>query len=272
MDDHHYYLIRGGIEGRERMRVVGRVMRPTTLPLLERAGVVAGLRCLDVGCGAGEVSFDLASLVGITGSVVGVDLDATKIELARGDAEQAEVGNVEFRVANLTEGLGEEEYDLVYARFLLTHLHDPAAGVEVMRAALRPGGRLVVEDIDYRGAFCYPDSEVFRRGNEIYEQAALRNGGDPFIGVRLPRLLLDAGFERVQPSIAHPVGLEGDVKLLSPLTIENIKAMAVKHSVATADEVDAVVDELYAIARDPLTLVSIPHIVQAWGEKPTAHR
>ena len=113
-----------------------------------------------------------------------------------------------------------------------------------MKAALRPGGRLVLEDIDYRGSFCYPDSDVFRRGNEIYEQTALRNGGDPFIGVKLPGLLLDAGFERVQPSIAHPVGLEGDVKLLPPLTIENIKAMAVKHDVATAEEVDTVVDGL----------------------------
>jgi SAM-dependent methyltransferase len=267
MDEHHY-LIRGGIEGRERMRVVGRVMRPTTLSLLERAGVTTGMRCLDVGCGAGEVTFDLASLVGITGSVVGVDLDATKVELARGDAEQAEVGNVEFRVADLSEGLGDAAYDVVYARFLLTHLRDPAAAVELMRVALAPGGRLVVEDIDYAGSFCYPESAAFRRGNEIYEQTALRTGGDPFIGVRLPRLLLDAGFEQVQPSIAHPVGLEGDVKLLSPLTVENIKAMAVRHDVATADEVDAVVDELYAIARDPSILVSIPHIVQAFGEKP----
>ena len=77
MDEHHY-LIRGGIAGRERLRVLARVMRPATLALLERAGVTAGLRCLDVGCGGGDVTFDLASLVGITGHVVGVDLDATQ--------------------------------------------------------------------------------------------------------------------------------------------------------------------------------------------------
>ncbi len=264
MDEHHY-LIRGGIEGRERMRVVGRVMRPTTLALLERAGVTDGMRCLDVGCGAGEVTFDLASLVGIVGQVVGVDLDATKIDLARGDAEQAEVSNVEFRVANLTDGLGEADYDVVYARFLLTHLSDPGAGVALMKAALKPGGRIVVEDIDYAGSFCHPESPVFRRSNEIYARTAQLNGGDPFIGVTVPGLLLDAGFVRVQPSIAHPVALEGDTKLLAPLTVENIKAMAVKHGVATAEEVDAVVDGLYALARDPAVLVALPHIVQAWG-------
>ncbi len=204
MDGHHY-LIRGGVEGRERMRVVARVLRPTTLPLLERAGVGAGMSCLDVGCGAGEVTFDLAALVGPTGHVTGIDVDATKVELARGDAEQGGVANVDFRVADLNHGLGHAEYDAVYARFVLTHLRDQAAAVALMRDALRPGGRLVVEDIDYRGSFCFPESEVFTRSNEIYEQSALRNGGDPYIGARLARLLLDAGFEAVRPSFAHPV-------------------------------------------------------------------
>ena len=200
MDDHHY-LIRGGIEGRERLRVLARVMRPTTLPLLERAGVTAGMRCLDVGCGGGDVTFDLASLVGSTGSAVGVDLDATKIDLARGDAEQAEVANVEFRVADLADGLGEAEYDVVYARFVLTHLRDPAAGVATMVAALKPGGRLVVEDIDFRGSFCEPEHASFERYEEIYVETARLNGGDPYIATRLPLLLTDAGL--------HPVSADG---------------------------------------------------------------
>ena len=71
----------------------------------------------------------------------------------------------------------------------------------------------------------------------------------------------------MQPSIAHPAGLEGDVKLLPPLTIENIKAMAVKHAVATAEEVDTVVDGLYALARDPSVLVADPaHRASLGGE------
>ena len=59
---------------------------------------------------------------------------------------------------------------------------------------------------------------------------------------------------------------------MPPLTIENIKAMAVAHGVATAAEVDAVVDELYAIARDPSTMVSNPYIFQAWGTLALPHR
>jgi hypothetical protein len=81
-------------------------------------------------------------------------------------------------------------------------------------------------------------------------------------------MLVDAGVQRVTPSIAQPAGIEGEVKLLPPLTVENIKAMAVKHEVATDEEIDAVVDELYAIARGATTFVATPRIVQVFGEKP----
>lgn len=266
--DEHLYLIRGGLEGRARLRVLGRVMRPTTLPLLERVGVTAGLRCLDIGCGGGDVTFDLASLVGITGSVVGVDLDATKIALARGDAQQAEVANVEFRVADLADGLGEAEYDVVYARFVLTHLPDPAAAVATMVAALRSGGRLVVEDIDFRGSFCHPGHASFERYNEIYTRTAYANGGDPHIATGLPLLLTDAGLERVQPMVVQPASMDGEVKLLPPLTLENIRTTAVRHGIAEADEVDRLVDDLYAIAADPRTFVGNPRMVQVIGAKP----
>jgi ubiquinone/menaquinone biosynthesis C-methylase UbiE len=269
MNDHHY-LIRGGLQGRERLRVLGRVMRPTTLPLLERAGVTSGLRCLDVGCGGGDVTFDLASLVGPTGSVVGIDVDATKIGLARSDAEQAEVGNVELRVGDLADGLGDAEYDVVYARFVLTHLRDPAAGLAGMVAALVPGGRLVVEDIDFRGSFCHPVHPSFERYNEIYTLTALAGGGDPHIATALPLMLTDAGLERVQPLVVQPASMDGDVKLLPPLTLENIKDPAVRHGVATAEEVDRLVEDLYAVAADPRTFVGNPRMVQVVGEKPGA--
>jgi SAM-dependent methyltransferase len=266
MDDHHY-LIRGGLEGRERLRVLGRVMRPTTLPLLERAGVTAGMRVLDVGCGGGDVTFDLASLVGLTGAATGIDVDATKIELARADAEQVGVSNLEFRVGDVTEGLGEDEYDAIYMRFVLTHLRDPEEGVDVMRRALHRGGRLIVEDIDFRGSFCEPESTAFARYEEIYEESARRNGGDPWIGLRLPAMLAAAGFTRVQPNVVQPADLEGASKLMPALTLENMKAVAISHGVTDEAEIDPLVDELYALARDRRTYVANPRIVQVIGEK-----
>lgn len=264
-----YYMVRGGIEGRERLRVLSRVMRPGTLSLIERAGITTGQRCLDVGCGGGEVSLDLAAAVGPTGSVVGIDIDPVKVELARTDAEEAGVGNVEFRTGDLNAGLGEEEYDVVYARFVLWTLPDPARGIRPLLTALKPGGRLVVEDIDFAGSACSPDSEDFERYLEVFIKTAERMRLDLNFGRHVPTLLLGAGLEQVQPSVVHPAGLEGEVKVLHPLSLENVRAMVVFHQVATEEEVDRLVDVLYAMASDPTTFM-LCRVVQAWGLKPSA--
>jgi ubiquinone/menaquinone biosynthesis C-methylase UbiE len=93
-----HYVIRGGMEGRERLRVLARVMAPTTSTLLARVGVEPTARCLDVGCGGGDVTLALARLAP-EGSVVGIDLDETKLGAAREEADAAGVRNVEFRTA-----------------------------------------------------------------------------------------------------------------------------------------------------------------------------
>src|SRR5690242_4907044 len=122
MMDRRHYVIRGGVEGRERLRIIGRVLRPTTQSLFEHVGLRPGMACLDVGCGGGDVAFELARLIGRDGTVIGMDIDATKIQLAACEAEQQQLGNVEFQHRNIFECDMAPEFDLVYARFLLTHL------------------------------------------------------------------------------------------------------------------------------------------------------
>ena len=80
------YAIDGGVDGKRRLNLLAEIMRPTTLALLDRVGVGDGLHCLDLGCGGGHVAIDMARRVGAAGRVVGVDFDATVIELARADA------------------------------------------------------------------------------------------------------------------------------------------------------------------------------------------
>src|SRR5262245_27552439 len=73
------YVIRGGVQGRERLRLLARVLRPTTLGLFAHVGIRPGMTCLDVGCGGGDVAFDLARATGAGGKVVGIDIDRTKL-------------------------------------------------------------------------------------------------------------------------------------------------------------------------------------------------
>jgi SAM-dependent methyltransferase len=265
-----HYIIRGGVQGRERLRILSRVMRPTTLALFDRVGIRSGMACLDVGCGGGDVTFDLARIVGTEGRIVGTDIDGVKLELARQEAEAQRLGNIEFRLSDIRDGQADPQFDVAYARYLLTHLKDRLGALATMHRALRPRGVVVVEDTDYTGNFCYPDCPAFRRFCELYSQAAQSRGGDPNIGPRLPGLLLDVGFERVQMSIVQPAGIEGEVKLIPPLTMECIADCVVADGLASRAEVDQIIAELHEFARDTRTIVAFPRVVQAWGYRARA--
>jgi SAM-dependent methyltransferase len=260
-----HYIIRGGVEGRERLRLLARVLWPTTISLLQRVGIWPGMACLDVGCGGGDVILELACAVGPTGRVLGIDIDATKLELARREAEARRLGNVEFRQSAIGESDCQPEFDLVYARFLLTHLSDAPAALLKMGQALRPGGCVVVEDIDFTGHFCYPDVPAFRSYVEVYTQAVRLAGGDPNIGPRLPGMLIDAGFASVEMNVVQPAGIEGEVKIVNPLTMENIADAALTAGLVLREEADRIIAELYEAARDSRVVMSMARVIQAWG-------
>ncbi len=269
MADSTHYVIRGGVEGRERLRVLGRVMHASSSSLFDRLGLREGLSCLDVGCGGADATLELARRVGPSGRTVGVDIDATKLELARCEAAERGLRHVSFEELDIRETSLDHRFDVVYSRFLLTHLSDPAGAVAAFFQHLRPGGVVAVEDIDFSGYFSYPESNAFRRYQALYCATVSRRGGDPNIGPRLPSLLERAGFEDIGVSVVQPVGTRGEVKLLNPITMENIAGAVLEDGLATREEIDDVVRELYEFAANPSTVAGLPRIVQAWGRRPT---
>jgi 2-polyprenyl-3-methyl-5-hydroxy-6-metoxy-1,4-benzoquinol methylase len=264
------YVIRGGVEGRERLRVLGRVVYPGTASFLDRLGVRPGMSCLDVGCGGGDVTVELARRVAPEGRVIGVDLDETTLELARREAEAAEVDNVEFRSLDVREQQCGSGFDLVYARFLITHLRDPESTTARFLEHLRPGGLLAVEDIDFGGSFAWPESEAFRRYGKLYCEVVRRRGGDPNIGRRLPSILRAGGVENVEMNVVQPMGTEGEVKLIDPITMESIADSVLEEGLATQAEIEEIVEALYRVAADPGTVAALPRIVQVWGRRPAS--
>jgi SAM-dependent methyltransferase len=264
------YVIRGGPEGRERLRALARLLAPTTDALFDRIGIAIDARCLDVGCGGGDVTVALASRVP-DGRVLGTDLDDVQLDLARGEAEAARLANIEYRVADVMAPPGADDlgaYDVVYVRFVLTHLPDPAAALANITAQLAPGGVLIVEDIDFRGHFCDPDVPAFWRMVDWYTRAVRARGCDPDIGPRLPGLLRRAGLTDVDMHVIQPAGYSTELKLLQAITLERIADAVLAARLAELPELEAAVDELYAAARDDDVLLSLPRIVQTWGRRP----
>jgi len=244
-------------------------MRPTSLALLERAGLEAGMKVLEIGSGGGDLAFDIARIVGAAGQVLGTDIDQAKLDLASCEAAELNLSNINFQLANIAESAPASQFDLVHTRFVLTHLTDPVQALKHVHAALRPGGTVVVEDIDFSGYFCYPDCAALWQYVQLYTETTRRRGVDANIGPRLPSLLAQAGFENIQVNIVQPAGFDGEVKLITPLTMENIADAVIAEGLATAEEIDRIVAELYAFANMPGTLGSTPRIFEAWGSQPT---
>jgi len=247
--------------------VLARVLSPSTGSLLDRLDLRAGMTCLDAGCGGGDVTVELARRVGPGGKVVGVDVDEHAVALARQEASAAGIDNIAFRAGDIRSHEYDAAFDLVYARFLLTHLGDPAAAVATLVAHLRPGGVLAVEDIDFSGAYTWPPSESHRRYLELYCAVVRKRGGDPDIGKRLPLLLADGGLEGVEMHIVQPMGTTGEMKLLDPITMDSIAESAIRDGLASPGEVEAVGRALYRAAEDPGIIAGLPRIVQTWGRR-----
>jgi SAM-dependent methyltransferase len=110
---------------------------------MDRAAMRPGERVLDVGCGCGETTLDLARRVGNTGSVVGVDISALLIEAARKAAREAGLSNIRFEEADAqTHAFPAGSFDLVFSRFGIMFFEDPIVAFQNLRSALRPGGRV----------------------------------------------------------------------------------------------------------------------------------
>jgi ubiquinone/menaquinone biosynthesis C-methylase UbiE len=261
------YPIKGGEQGRARLSVIARVLAPTTQALLARFEPLLGWTVIDAGCGGGDVSFELAQRVGDDGRVVGMDLDESKLALAREEAAMRGIRNVVFIEADVLDRWPVGGAGLVYVRFVVTHLRTPEQLLAHARAALVPGGVLVVEDIDYDGQFCDPPSPAFDRHAELYVELAKQRGADPFIGRRLVRLLESAGFSQVGSTLVQPFGRDNDVKQVPLLTFAAVADALMASGVATREEVARVTAELEAFAARPETTMSFPRIFQAWGRR-----
>jgi len=116
---------------------------PLGLVALQRATIQPGARVVDVGCGCGQTSLELAELVGPNGFVLGIDISQPMLNRARDRQQELGVTNLEFRTADAqTHQFDRERFDIAFSRFGVMFFEDPTAAFRNLRTALRPNGRL----------------------------------------------------------------------------------------------------------------------------------
>ena len=164
------------------------------------ADLAPGMDLLDLGCGPGTITLDLAARVA-PGDVVGLDAATDVIEQAEARRSEAGASNVSFSTGDAYAlDLADASFDVVHAHQVLQHLTDPVAALREMRRVLKPGGLLAVRDSDY-GAFVWsPADPLLDRWLSLYHQVTERNGAHADAGRYLLGWVQVAGFTEVRAS------------------------------------------------------------------------
>jgi SAM-dependent methyltransferase len=250
---------------RERLRTLEEIFDPGTVAQLEARGVGAGWRCLEVGAGGGSIAEWMCDRVAPDGSVVATDLDTTV--LARVARPRLEVRAHDVLADDLPAG----EFDLVHARLLLAWLTEPRTALQRLIGALRPGGWLVAEELDFVSAVADPrmDAEscaLFARLVEAHNAVlAARHGFDSAYGRRVAGDLEHAGLA--------DAGCEGRASTwrgasaggaMWRLTIAQLRDSLIASGVMDAADVDAAM----ALCAAPHFSSLSPVMMAAWGRRP----
>ncbi len=154
-----------------------------------------GMSVLDVGCGPGTITADLAAVVA-PGDVVGVDASAVVLEEARAVAGERGLTNASFAVADAYAlPFADATFDVVHAHQVLQHLTDPVAALREMRRVAKPGGLVAVRDSDYGAMTWYPASPGLDEWQELYHEVTAELGAQADAGRRLVAWARQAGFD-----------------------------------------------------------------------------
>jgi SAM-dependent methyltransferase len=225
-----------------------------------------GLSLLDIGCGPGTITADLAQTVA-PGQVVGLDASSDVVAQAEAFAATRGVPNLRFEVGDLFAlSYGDATFDVVHAHQVLQHLVDPEAAMVELRRVLRPGGVLAVRDSDYSAFVWAPADPLLGRWMQLYLAVTERNGHNARIGPSLLGLAHAAGFDDVAVSstswtFADPEsrqwwgGLWADRVRLS-----RFAEQAVAYELSDAHELEDIAQAFLSWAASPDGVFVVPHV------------
>jgi SAM-dependent methyltransferase len=251
---------------RDRLTALESLFDGASRRLLGDLGVGAGWRCLEVGCGAGSIAQWLAVRVGETGHVLATDLDTRFLD-GHGRA------NLEVRTHNVvTDPVDEAAFDLIHARAVLVHLPDREQVLKRLVAALRPGGWLLLEDVDFGGPTAgmlsqyvtapQPARAAMERIYLAFAEVFAANGADASYGSRLTSTLAEAGLDHVTAELHAPV-VSGGSEQWTRGSAEQLAERLVATGMTTARDIEW----FLAASTEPDVYYLPPLMVSAWGQR-----
>lgn len=272
-NDERQYTMGRSDEETERLIEQSRLLEPITRRFLTSAGISKGMRVLDIGSGAGDVSLIAAELVGPEGEVVGVDMNPDILEIARTRGREAGHENVEFLAGDAQALDLGGQFDALVGRLVLMYIPDPAAVLKQLLTRLKPGGIVMFQEIDFTISRSYhnPETPLFSQLSDWIVEVFERSGANPTMGLELHHLFLEAGLPEPALDAGLLLGGAADWPGYSYVanSFRSVVPLLEHYGIATAEEVD--VDTIPQRVRDEIVAskrpVVIPPHIGAWARK-----
>ena len=181
----------------ERLALQHRVWRPRALDAWRRAGFTVGQTILDIGCGPGYAALDLAEIVGPGGRVVALDRSRRFLDALAAAQEQRGLAHITAHELDLDEDpLPEVRADAAWSRWVFAFVKHPRALLERVAGTLKPGGTIVMHEyVDYATWRITPRNKAFEEFVQSVIKQWRKSGGEPDVGLDLPRWLEELGFD-----------------------------------------------------------------------------
>jgi len=176
-----------------RLKVQAHILEPVTRQFLRDAGIVAGMRVLDIGSGAGDVAFLAAELVGGSGEVIGTDRAAAAVAAAMQSARAKGLRYVSFRQGDTAEMRFDRPFDAAVGRYVLLFQADPMAMVRTLAGHVRTGGLVVLHEPDWVAARSVPPAPTYDRCCGWIKETFQLSGTDSNMAAKLYRTFVHAG-------------------------------------------------------------------------------
>lgn len=194
------YVLGTGADELARLQQQHEAWTEVTFAAWKRAGVGPRAKVLDLGCGPGFASLELADLVGETGSVLAVDESENFVGYLNQKAKNlnlTQLRSVKADAMDLIATIGQDEkFDVVYCRWVLCWLKEPARAIASVKKILKPGGRFLIHDyFNWRSMGSAPRSPAIEKMVLAAVKSFTDRDGNVDVAADLPKLLRDAGFQ-----------------------------------------------------------------------------
>ena len=262
------YIIEGGKKGATRLELIMKTTWASSKHHILKSGLKEGDRVLDIGCGNGIITEELAKIVGEKVEVVGIDFDKNIITIAKNNLQKSNL-NIAYKINDPTKEnmFKDNKFDFIHSRYFLTHINNPINMIRKLSELLTNNGILYIEDIDYSGIFSYPTNSSFDKYVEFYTKLSQLSGGNPYIGKELYNLLFKTGYNNINIQNTNHAFSSGIGKLVNLETLKNISSKILTYKLSTKIELTKIINDLNNFSLKEDNIISLPRLFYVWGYK-----